>query len=401
MIELNKSAEERLELISRLGDAMNGEDEKEFEAAALAFTEHIHDSVLKEARGEMEGLRSSIDAGILASRGLTALTSEETAYYTKLAEAMKTKALADIDIVMPFTIIDRVFEDLTVTHPLLSVIDFVNTTYLTKWHYNAHETQLAAWGELTGDIVKEITSGFREMDMNLHKLSAFLPISNALLDLGPQWLDRYIRTILSEAMALGVEEAVINGTGNLQPIGMNRSVADNVTVVGGVYPLRASTTLTNFDPVTYGAFLADNLATTANGNPRTLGTILLVCNHQDYLRKILPATTVRTPEGRYVNDVLPFPTQIIQSTRVPAGRAILGLPERYFMGVGMEASGRLEFADEYRFLEDQRVYRIKLYGNGRPMDDVSFTWTDISGLEPLVQQVYVTNMGEAKPDTTP
>ena len=63
------------------------------------------------------------------------------------------------------------------------------------------------------------------------------------------------------------------------------------------------------------------------------------------------------------------------------------------MGVGAGTDGgRLEYSDEYRFLEDQRVYRIKLYGNGRPMDDCSFAWVDISELEPLVQQVVVTNL---------
>ena len=395
----------KTELATALGDAMAGYDETKpetvtaLEEATMAFAEHIQDSVMQEAKG----LRDSLDTTILASRGDKVLTGEETAYYAKIAKAIKSgnpkMELQNLDVVMPYTTIQRVFEDLTVAHPLLNAISFQNTTQLTEWLFNEHETQLAQWGELTDAIVKEITSGFSKMDMGMFKLSAFLPIANAMLDLGPQWLDRYIRTILAEAIALALEDAIIQGTGKEMPIGMNRSVADNVVVTAGVYPVRSVVTLNSFDPVNYGAFIADNLATTKKGNPRAISNILMVCNHQDYLRKIMPATTVRTPEGRYVNNVFPFPTTVVQSTRVPAGKAVLGLAERYFMGIGAgTGGGRLEYSDEYRFLEDQRVYRIKLYGNGRPMDDVSFAYADISGLEPLVQQVYVTNMVEALPE---
>ena len=53
--------------------------------------------------------------------------------------------------------------------------------------------------------------------------------------------------------------------------------------------------------------------------------------------------------------------------------------------------GKLEFDDSCQFLEDNRVYKIKLYGNGMPMDNNAFQYHDISQLKPAVVKVEVTN----------
>ena len=53
----------------------------------------------------------------------------------------------------------------------------------------------------------------------------------------------------------------------------------------------------------------------------------------------------------------------------------------------MAREGRIEYSDQYQFLEDNRVYLIKLYANGFPMDNNSFLVLDISGLIPATLQV--------------
>ena len=51
--------------------------------------------------------------------------------------------------------------------------------------------------------------------------------------------------------------------------------------------------------------------------------------------------------------------------------------------------GVIEFSDEYKFLEDQRTYKIKTYGVGRAIDENSALVLDISGLEEAVIPVKV------------
>ena len=73
------------------------------------------------------------------------------------------------------------------------------------------------------------------------------------------------------------------------------------------------------------------------------------------------------------------------------GEAILGIAKNYFMGIGAGSSGKIEYSDEFQFLEDNRVYTTKMYGMGRPKDNNSFQYLDISKLKPQSLKVEVTN----------
>lgn len=380
--------QERMAAMQRISAAVKEGDEEAFAQAFTDWGNSIQQAIMEDARQ----LHDETDAAILASRGVRQLTNEETQYYQHVIEAMRSsnpkQALGDLTDVMPKTTIDAVFEDLTVSHPLLDAIDFQNTSGLVEFLMNTNGTELATWSGLTAEITKELTSGFKKVNLSLNKLSAFIPVAKAMLDLGPAWLDRYVRTILSEALYNGLEEAIINGTGKEMPIGMNRQVGDGVTVTGGVYPEKTPVPITSLDPVSYGTLL-DGMATGPNGRPRAVESVMMVVNPSDYLTKVMPATTVRRADGTYASNVFPFPTTVVQSIHIPKGKAIIGLPKRYFMGIGTAKSGKIEYSDEYKFLEDERVYLVKLYGHGEPKDNTAFVYADISGLAPTVQEVVV------------
>ena len=105
-----------------------------------------------------------------------------------------------------------------------------------------------------------------------------------------------------------------------------------------------------------------------------------------------------------LKDVFPFPTTVVQSAAVPAGKAVMGLPAKYFMGLGTQSGGKIEYSDEYKFLERQRIYAIFLYGYGRAMDENAFLLLDISGLSGAALEVKVTEIpagGSAGDTDTP
>ena len=391
--------QEKLATMEKMQKAIKEDDTEAFSSAFSEFAENIGKRVL----AQYEAQQQNRDVNVLASRGVRQLTNEENVYFQKLGEAMKSpnpkQALADLELVMPKTEVDAVFEDLTTSHPLLDVIDMQNTSGLIEIFVNTHEDQLGSWGSLTAEIVKELTSGFKKINMTLQKYSGFIPVAKSMLDLGPAWLETYIRTILQETAYLGLEEAIIKGTGNKMPIGMNRQVGDDVTVTGGVYPVKEAVVLSSLDPVAYGELIAE-MAETDNGHQRAIQNVIMVVSPKDYFNKIMPATTIRAADGTYVNNVLPFPTTIIQSIHVPEGQVIVGLGKRYFMGMGIGKSGKIEYSDDYRFLEDERVYICKLYAYGMPKDNRAFVVCDISGLKPAVQKVeIVSTSGGASTDS--
>lgn len=377
-----------LDLRQKLQDAMSGGDQDAYMEALEAICQHYGNQVM----AEYEELRNETDVTILASRGVRQLTSAEQHYYSKLGEAMKAKdprqAVNNLDVVMPETVIDSIFEDLRTSHPLLSRINFLNTNGAIRMMMNTNGYQRAAWGPLCAEIVRELTSGFREVKTDLDKLSAFIPVCKAMLDLGPAWLDRYVRTILSEALANGMEYGLVNGTGKDEPVGMTKQVGDNVTTTGGVYPDKTAISVTDFSPVTMGNLISI-MAAGPKGNSRAVNDLILVVNPQDYFQRIMPATTIMAPDGTYRNDVFPYPLSVVQSAALPRGKAVLGVARLYWAFAGMNKDGRIEYSDEYRFLEDERVYLIKTYANGMPADNNAFLVLDITGVKPASYKVTV------------
>ena len=379
------------EAIVALQAAMKSGDETAVQQAWQQF----HDSVVETVRTDYEMYSS--DRSALAQRGYRQLTSKETSFYQNLIKAGKEKdpkqAFTDLialDGGMPETIIEDVTRELQEEHPLLNRINFQNVSYLTRWILNDHTKQSAAWGPINSEIQKEIESSFKEVNMEACKLTAFAVIPKDMLDLGPVFLDNYIRTILKEALYCALEAGILTGSGKDEPIGLNRDIHKGVSVSTETgYPEKEAVAITSFLPEEYGAVLA-TLAMSETGRMRKFDEVTLICNQVDYLTKVMPATTVLTAAGLYAKDVFPFPTEVIRSNELTTGKAILCLPEEYFMGIGGSKDGTIEYSDEYKFIEDQRVYKIKLHGNGRAYDNTVAVVLDISNLDPA----YITVMNK-------
>lgn len=372
--------------------AIESGDKEKITAAFEKFGESIASAVREDfetANGDNE---------VLLQRGFRVLTTAEQKYYEKVIDAGKQKTVQAMNgllepEVMPNTIIEDVYKDLTEEHPLLDKINFVSVQYLTRWILNDHTADTAVWGDVNDEITKNITSAFRTVEMTQCKLSAFAIIEKDMLELGPVFLDAYIRMFLKEAIAKALEKAIISGSGHKCPIGMDRDVHEGVSVNSSTgYPQKTAVKLTSFMPAEYGKVLA-NLAVTEKGHSRTFDQVTLICNMQDYLSKVMPATTVLTATGNYATNLFPFPTEVVRSAELETGKAILVLPEEYFMGLGTSKEGTLEFSDDFKFLADQRVFKVKLHGMGRAYDNTVAILLDISKLKPA----YV--MVEGTPDT--
>lgn len=380
----------RDELRVQLQQAIRDNNEENFASVFNQLLTSIGAEIRAEYEQQMNDLRQEVDSTILAGRGVRQLTTAENNYYQKLITAMKSgnpkQAVENLDMVMPETVIDSVFDDLRTNHPLLSAINFVPTNGAITMMMNTNGYQEAAWGALCDDIVKELTSGFKEVDTKLLKLSAFLPVCKAMLDLGPAWLDRYVRDVLYEALANGLEAGIVNGDGNGKPIGMNRQVGDDVTVTGGVYPKKEAVAIKELSPEVVGNLIS-MLAESPTGTQRPVRNVLFIVNPVDYFQRVMPATTLMAPDGTYRNDVMPYPMKVIQTPALERGEALIGLGGLYFAAAGAAKGGKIEFSDHYRFLEDERVYTIKTYANGMPMDDNAFILLDITELQALVLKV--------------
>lgn len=383
----------KAEILQKMTASAHKQNIEEFASAMTELGDYTMQAVLEEARK----LNYEKDEEILVQRGKRRLTSQERDYYEKVINALKSEnpkqALIDVEVTLPTTVVDAVFDDLQTNHPLLSKIQFVNTQGAIKFLTSTNDFQKAVWGKLCAEITKEIEASFKEVDMTLLKLSAFIPVCEAMLELGPVWLDDYTRQVLYEALANGLEDGIINNlVTDTGPIGMIANLTTGSAGSGKItYTAKAATPITDLSPATLGAQLAKLAVDDAN-KARVIRDVILIVNPADYFTKVFPATTVLSANGVYSNNVLPYPVEVIQSAAVASGKAVLGLGYKYFMGLGVTPkAGRIEYSDEFHFLDDERVYKIKLYGNGMPLDNNAFQYLDINGLKPTAVKVEITN----------
>ena len=191
-----------------------------------------------------------------------------------------------------------------------------------------------------------------------------------------------------EALANGLEDAIVNGTGKEMPVGMIRQVGDDVSVKGGEYPEKPLTKVTKFDNIQLGK-LASLLAINEKGQTRPVHSLILLVNpfrlfFHEFFRQFSTWLQAEDMSQRCHLRLTSFRVQ-----QCHRKRAVFGMASHYFAGSGMGNKGRIEYSDEYHFLEDERVYLIKLYANGFPVDNTSFFYLDISELQPLRYKVEI------------
>ena len=313
-----------------------------------------------------EARNGSNDTQILVSRGQHVLTSEEKAFYNKVV----TDGGFNDETVLPESVQERVFEGLTKVRPLLAAIGLQDLGAATKFIYS-DPTLAFAWKEIFGEISGQVNAAFRDEKITQLKLTAFGAIPNDMLELGPVWVDRYMVTLLIEALAAGLEYGLVNGRGPAQnePIGLMKDV-DKET--GAVTDKVSSGTLT-FAPSERGELVVGelygvlkNLSTDADDKFRkVLNKVVMVLNPIDALA-VQARHTIQNDSGTFVMN-LPYNLTIVDSEEIPVGKVLFFVKGEYVAAI---AGGyKLKKFDQTLAMEDATLYTIKRFANGRPKDN--------------------------------
>lgn len=307
----------------------------------------------------------NIDSQILSSRGQNVLTSKERKFFN---EVILTGGFAE-DTILPITTQERVFEDLVEEHPLLEVIGLQDMGAVTRFIYS-DPTKTYAWGKLFGEIKGQVGAAFREEQIGQLKLTAFAVIPKDMLELGPEWVERYVRSLLVESYSVGLEYGLVNGRGPAQdePIGLTKNVASN----GAVTDKTSSGTLT-FAPSQFGEIVSGELhdvikalAVDAEGKSRkVLNKVVMVVNPVDAI-SVLARNTIQTSNGQWVT-AMPHNIQVVESEEIPVGKALFFVKGQY---IAVIAGGyKLNKFDQTLAIEDAMLYTIKQFANGKPKDN--------------------------------
>ena len=335
-----------------------------FTAAMNALAEDLTTEIKNQAVNE--AANRNLDSQILLARGNAILTSEEKKFFNAVVQEGGFKD----DSILPETTQMRIFEDLTKAHPLLDALGIQDLGAATKFIYS-DATKAYAWKELFGEISGQVNAAFREERITQLKLTAFGAIPNDMLELGPEWVERYMRELLVESYSVGLEYGYVNGRGPAQsePIGLMKDVNSET---GAVTDKVSSDTLT-FAPSEYGEIVAGELysvvkalSTNEKGVSRKVtNKIVMVVNPVDAIG-VNFRNTIQTPNGQWVT-AMPYNIQTVESEEIPVGKALFFVKGEYIAAVA--GNYKLKKFDQTLAIEDATLYTIKRFANGRPRDN--------------------------------
>jgi HK97 family phage major capsid protein len=362
-IKFNKS-EVFNEAKNKLTAAMASGDEKQQSEAFQNYFEALQTEVVNSVRSQVND--EMLDRSILQQRGQNVLTSEETKFFNA---AVLDGGFND-ESILPVTTQERVFEDLVQEHPLLEAIGLQDLGAVTRF-ITSDPTKAYAWGKLFGDIKGQVNAAFDEETITSLKLTAFAVIPNDMLELGPVWIERYVRTLLVESYSVGLEYGFVNGGGASveQPVGLLKDVDPGT---GAVTDKVSSGTLT-FEPSDKGEIVAGELydvvsalSTDADGNSRkVLNKIVMVVNPVDAIG-VQARNTIQTANGQWVM-ALPYNIKPVESEEVPVGKALFFVKGQYI--AALAGGYKLKKFDQTLAIEDATLYTIKQFANGKPKDN--------------------------------
>lgn len=365
VIKFNKSEafkNAKAKLTSVLSNEASTQEEQSqaFENYFDVLQSEVTNAVAAQVNNEM------LDRSVLQQRGQNVLTSEEMKFFNEVA----TSGGFSDDSILPVTTVERVFEELANEYPLLDALGLQDLGAVTRY-IDSDPTKAYAWGNLFEGIAGQVSSAFSDKEVGQLKLTAFAAIPNDMLELGPVWIERYVRTLLVESYSTGLEYGFVNGGGSTkkEPIGLMKDVNAST---GAITDKVSSGTLT-FAPSEFGETIAKELhgvvsalSEDAKGKKvKVGGKVVMVVNPTDAIA-VQFRNTIQTANGQWVT-ALPYNIQVVESDQIPSKKALFFVKGRY--NARLAGGVKVKKFDQTLAIEDATLYTLKQFANGEPKDN--------------------------------
>ena len=220
-------------------------------------------------------------------------------------------------------------------------------------------------------LLGEISTAFTESTVGQLKLTSFAAIPNDIQELGPIWIERYVRALLSESYSFGLEFGFVKGGGPVakQPIGLTK----NVDPVNGAVTNKTSSGTLTFAPSQYGEVVAGELynvvkALSVDAEDKSIkvnNKVVMVVNPVDEIA-VQMRNTIQTANGQWVT-ALPYNIKLVPSEEMAVGKALFFVKGRY--NARLVGGIKVKKFDQTLAIEDATLYTLKQFANGEPKDN--------------------------------
>ena len=255
----------------------------------------------------------------------------------------------------------------------------------------------AVWTEMCG-VINELTFSFGQFSLDGYKVAGFIPVCNALLEDNDVNLASMIVEMLSEAVGLAMDKAILYGKGPAyhMPMGIVTRLAQQSQPES--YPANApawtdlhSTNVLSIDNSLTGtafwAALQTDVAAAYNRYAR--GEMFWAMNSKTYAK--LKAKAIATNlDGAFVamiGGTLPIISGDIEVLEfMPDNDIVGGFGDLYL--VGLRAGMTIEQSREVQFIQDNTVFKGKMRADGVPVIAQAFVVINIAGSTPTTSMTF-------------
>ena len=363
------SKEMREEIVKNLNEA---EDKG---TAILEMVEKINEQEHEQLIQDLieQNARAAADANYKITLNLANLSEEEKSFYEAMKDPKQAITAAQVDII-PTSIVDRTLDDVKKASKVLELVNMAPAD-VKKWLVGSHSGK-AVWGDLmsTAELTGELSAQFTAMNIDENLLSVFLVIPKAISELALEFVDKYFKAILAEAMQDGLVSGYLTGDGLNAPIGIFNQISK--TSGEGKHSAKTAVELTSFSPKS----LAPIRKTLSNNGKRTIEKLAIICNPADEAEYVDPALFGLMPTGAYGN-VSFLNIEKYPDANCPIGKAAITMPGVYTMGV---TGVKMNSYDQTMALKNADLIIGSAYGNGRANDDNCAVVIDVTKLEEFV-----------------
>lgn len=187
--EINKELQQKI--VKMLNEAKPEEkSEAIYEAAAMIAAEK-HKGLIEELT--RQNAQAAADEDYRKALGLRKLSKEEETFYERFKDIKQSITASQIDII-PTSIIDRTLDDIKKKSDILSLVAFAPAD-VKKWIVASHSGK-AVWGGITDAITGELSAEISALNIEQHKMTAFIIIPKSIRDLALPFVDRYFMAVM-------------------------------------------------------------------------------------------------------------------------------------------------------------------------------------------------------------
>ena len=306
----------------------------------------------------------------------------------------QTRGIQGGELTIPVVMLDLIAENMYRYSKLLNRVRVRNVTGEARQTV-AGVVPEAVWTEMCG-VINELTFVFNQVTLDGYKVAGFIPVCNALLDDNDVNLAGVIVEMLTEAVGLAMDKAILYGTGTKMPLGIVTRLAQqsqpenypaNARTWADLHTSNIKSISNDLTGTAFWAALQTDVAAAYNKYAR--GEMFWAMNSKTYAK--LKAKAIATNlDGAFVamiGGTLPIVSGDIDVLEfMPDNDIVGGFGDLYL--VGLRQGMTIESSREVQFIQDNTVFKGKMRADGVPVIAEAFVAINIAGSTPATSMTF-------------